>query len=79
MSAEYRLGDRFLVEGIESIVLYVNHGDAWLGPIKDSALGVTHKGASLRVGLVFTKLNRLYKTPEGKRAYPIDADENGAV
>ncbi len=75
MSARYSVGDKFIVDGIESIVLFINKGFAWIGPTKDSV----HKGLSFRKGLCFTKLDKFYRTPEGKIAISMNSYDCGAI
>lgn len=37
---QFELGQRFLANGILSEVLFINNGQAWLGPVKDTASGL---------------------------------------
>lgn len=53
----YNIGDRFLVQDCEGVVLFENAGMAWLFPINLQQEGVVFEGNSLILGLAFAKLD----------------------
>lgn len=74
MNPLFHLGDKFLISGIVVEVVYINHGKAWLSPVVDGEHDPKHyhEGSRLLKGLAFTKINKLFKTPKGALAVPLD-------
>ncbi len=65
---KFQIGDVFVVNGIESEVVYTNHGDAWFAPVADEELPNGHK---LLKNCVFAKADSKGRLVDGSRIFGI--------
>lgn len=67
----YQIGDKFLVNGMLTEVIYTNAGKAWVGPVEDE--GPEYKGVAISV------LDEEGRDKQGKRALPVVNENSMAV
>lgn len=67
----YTLGDKFIYEGIECEVRYINHGCAWLAS--------TEELPGKPVGYAFVVINEKGRSKEGKKVVAINKNECLAI
>lgn len=76
---KYSLGDKFIVNGVEGTVAYINDGKAWLVPCILEDNEDSFDGKPLLKGVVFTKIDSVGLSNKGDKAYPIVNTECQAV
>lgn len=77
---KYHVGDKFIVNGVEGIVKYVNNGYAWLFPLQDQiSFENSFNGSQLMSGLAFAKLDEKGRLSDGTRAFAVINTECAAV
>lgn len=73
---KYELGDLFSVDGIIGEVAFINRGFAWLVPIAEKT---SKNGDVYLKGLVFAKIDKEGRTPNGSKASAVKPKGSGAV
>lgn len=71
----YHIGDKFLVNNIESKVIFINNENAWVAPTEDIII----KGVKYYTFCAFEMLNEKGIDSNGKRAKVINNKECGAI
>lgn len=66
---KYSIGDKFVIEGVEGEVKYINAGKAWLAPIIDHDYEDTFRGQPLIKAVTFAMIDENGKMKDGTIAH----------